>query len=126
MKESPLRVVVFAAQQLLVDALAETLEAVPPMRVVGRTSSVNALLGMLGRVPADVLVLHALDTRETSLQLARSALEHDPDLGIVLVTEPSAADLTRQAGSVATSPCSGWSWPSGRSRCTRCSSRSRC
>jgi DNA-binding NarL/FixJ family response regulator len=97
MKESPLRVVVFAAQQLLVDALAETLEAVPPMRVVGRTSSVNALLGMLGRVPADVLVLHALDTLETSLQLARSALEHDPDLGIVLVTEPSAADLTRQA-----------------------------
>lgn len=97
MTESPLRVVVFAAQQLLLEALAETLEAVPQMRVVGRASSVNVLLGVLGRVPADVLVLHALDTPETSLELARSALEREPDLGIVLVTEPSAADLTRQA-----------------------------
>ena len=97
MTTQPVRVVVFARQQLVLEALAETLEALPGLRVVGRASTVPGVLQLLGPVPVDVLILHALVRQDASLELARSALEQVHDLGIVLVTEPGAADLTRHA-----------------------------
>jgi DNA-binding NarL/FixJ family response regulator len=97
MTPQPVRVVVFAGQQLVLEALAETLEALPDLRVVGRASTVTGVLQLLGPVPVDVLILHALVRQDVSLDLARSALEQVHDLGIVLVTEPGASDLTRLA-----------------------------
>jgi len=97
MTTQPVRVVVFARQQLVLEALAETLEALPGLRVVGRASTVAGVLQLLGPVAVDVLILHALARQDASLELARSALEQVHDLRIVLVTEPGAADLTRHA-----------------------------
>src|SRR6476660_3831645 len=97
MTTQPGRVVVFAREQLVLEALAETLETLPGLRVVGRASTVPGVLQLLGPVPVDVLILHALVRQDISLDLVRSALEQDHDLGIVLVTEPGAADAARLA-----------------------------
>ena len=70
MTTQPVRVVVFARQQLVLEALAETLEALPGLRVVGRASTVAGVLQMLGPVPVDVLILHALVRQDASLESA--------------------------------------------------------
>jgi len=97
MAPQPVRVAVFAQQQLVLEALAEALEARPDLRVIGRTNTAVGLQHLLRPVPVDVLVLHALSPQEVSLDLVRSALARDHDLGIVLLTEAGAADLVRDA-----------------------------
>jgi DNA-binding NarL/FixJ family response regulator len=97
MVPQPVRVVVFARQQLVLEALAEALAALPGLRVVGRTSTWAALQQLLGPVPVDVLVLHAEAHQELCTDLVRSALDQERDLGIVLVTETAAAGFVRDA-----------------------------
>lgn len=97
MTPQPVRVVVFARQQLLLEALAETLGALPGLRVVGRADTAAGLLRTLAPASADVLVFHAVTGQEVALDLARSALEQVRDLGVVLVTETDAGDMSRHA-----------------------------
>ncbi|WP_082622654.1 MULTISPECIES: DNA-binding response regulator [unclassified Terrabacter] len=97
MAPQPVRVAVFARQQLVLEALAEALETRPGMRVVGRTSTSAGLPQLLGSGRVDVLVLHAVTRQELSSDLVRTALARDHDLGIVLLTEAGAADLVRDA-----------------------------
>lgn len=97
MTPQPVRVVVFARQQLLLEALAETLGALPGLRVVGRADTAAGLLRTLGPASADVLVFHAVTGQEVALDLARTALDQVRGLGVVLVTETDAGDMSRHA-----------------------------
>ena len=64
----------------------------------GRTHEhVGGLQQLLGSGRVDVLVLHAVTRQELWSDLVRSALAHDRDLGIVLVTETAASDFVRDA-----------------------------
>ncbi|MEW1952671.1 response regulator transcription factor [Terrabacter sp. NPDC080008] len=97
MTPQPVRVVVFARQQLLLEALAETLGALPGLRVVGRADTADGLLQAVAAGSVDVLVLHAVSRQDAVLELARSALQQAPDVGVVLVTQPEAGDMSRDA-----------------------------
>lgn len=97
MTAQPVRVVIFAPEQLVLEALAEAFAVLPGLHVVGRASTEAGVSQLLGTVPVDVLVLHAAGGHGVSLDLARSALEQAHELGIVLVTEPGASDVNRHA-----------------------------
>ncbi|MEP7331390.1 MAG: response regulator transcription factor [Terracoccus sp.] len=90
-----LRVVVFARHQLLAQALAEVLAAEPGLDVVER---VLVACDALEYVDVDVLVVSLEGSvGDAALDLARSALEHHPGLGVVLLSEPGGTGLTRDA-----------------------------
>ncbi|MDQ2755598.1 MAG: response regulator transcription factor [Actinomycetota bacterium] len=90
-----LRVIVFARHQLLAQALIEVLAAEPGLDVVELPVRAS---GVPEDIDVDVLVA---DLEETpggiSLDLARSALEHHPGLGVVVICEPGPTRLTREA-----------------------------
>lgn len=94
MVTDPLRVVVFARQQLLTQAVAEVLAAEPGMDVVERTVVASDALEC---ADVDVLVaaLGAADS-DAALGLVRSALTQHPGLGVVLISEPGPTGLTRE------------------------------
>lgn len=113
MVTDPTRVVLFARQQVLMEALAEALGAEPGVSVVGCATDLAEVLLTLGSVPVDVgpgvpmgegvdlpvdvlvVVLGVGD--EGCLELARSAGARRPGLGLVLVTEPGARVAAREA-----------------------------
>lgn len=91
-----LRVVVFARHQLLAQALTEVLAAEPGLDVVERAVHASDAADACG--DSDVLVV-SLDgaQRDGSLDLARVSLQRHPGLGVVLLCEPGATGLTREA-----------------------------
>lgn len=92
-----LRVGIFASQQLLVEAVAEALAEEPGMDVVGRATSAAGALDLLRLTDVDVLLISVAVHDEGCLELARTALVRRRALGIVLMTEPGAMGLARDA-----------------------------